>query len=149
MLLTPVPTGGAKLGLSANRMCAIPSLLFLCELQSVFYQEPFQNKGAGKEPTQHVHAHFRTKEQGREQPTQHVHAHFMGAGRRHGKAAEESSSWSLCELPGFSKDNEMILQVLFYLLPTNKPHFCLIPIPTLGSPAKTRKTITGALYWST
>lgn len=66
----------------------------------------------------------------------------MGAGRRHGKGAEESSSWSLCELSGFSKDSEMILQVLFYLLPTNKPHFHLIPIPTLGSPAMTRKKIT-------
>lgn len=53
MLLTPVPTGGAKLGSSANRLCAIPSLLFLCELHSVFYQEPFQNKGAGKGASPH------------------------------------------------------------------------------------------------
>lgn len=70
----------------------------------------------------------------------------MGAGRRHGKGAEESSSRSLCELSGFLKDNEMILQVLFYLLPTNKLHFCLIPVPTLGSPAKTRKKITVFQY---
>lgn len=53
MLLTPIPTGGAEPGLSVNYMCAIPSLLFLCELHSIFYQDPLQNKGAGKRESTH------------------------------------------------------------------------------------------------